>query len=331
MADETIPVHRDIATALRAAPADQASVYRIQIDAGLWQEKLIIDRPNVHLTGAGRSQTRLRFDAAAGQLSPAGIPWGTWGCATLTVRAPGFRASALSIENGFDYLQHLRSPQLSQQGSNGAQAVALMLDQGADRSLLQSVDIQSHQDTLFVDRGRSLFRECRIAGSVDFVFGAGTAVLQKCTVHSRFRPGKERQGYLAAPSTSVEQEFGLCFLDCALTRDVEVANGSVVLGRPWRPTRKFADGEYGDPGVLGAALYRNCWMDGHIATVGWDEMAYTARDGNRVMLAAAEARFAEYKNYGPGASADPRRRQLSAAQSARYSMARLLGDWDVAA
>ncbi len=322
-----VPIFPDIGSALRAAPGTGTAPYRVFIESGVWREKLVVEQPNVHLIGAGRGQTLLQFDAAAGHLAADGRPWGTWGCATLIVRAPGFQLRNLSIENNFDYIEHLRNPKLELVGANGAQAVALMLDRGADRSLIEGVDFSSHQDSLFVDAGRSLFRDCTISGSVDFIFGAGCAVFDRCNLHSRFRPGKDRQGYVCAPSTHKDQQFGLCFLDCSLTRDTEIPDSSVALGRAWRPTRPFADGSYGDPDVLGAAAYLRCTMDAHIGDVAWDEMAYTTRDGARVMLKPLDARLFEYQNRGPGALINAQRRQLSAAEAGRYTIDRILGDW----
>jgi pectinesterase len=322
-----VPVFPDIGSALRAAPSAGSAPYRVFIESGVWREKLVVERPGVHLIGAGRGRTRIKFDTAAGHLAADGKPWGTWGCATVIVRAPGFRAQNLSIENNFDYIEHLRHPKLEQIGSNGAQAVALMLDRGADRSLIEQVDISSHQDSLFVDAGRSLFRDCTVSGSVDFIFGAGCSVFDRCNLHSRYRPGKDRQGYVSASSTRSDQQFGLCFLDCILTRDAEIPDGSVGLGRAWRPTRPFADGSYGDPDVLGAAAYLHCTMDAHIGEVAWDEMAYSARDGSRVMLKPLDARLFEYQNHGPGALINAQRRQLSEAEAGRYTIDRILGDW----
>ena len=106
-------------------------------------------------------------------------------------------------------------------GPNGPQAVALMLDAGQrSRSLLHDVDLSSHQDTLFVDAGRSLFRSCRISRQrglrVRRRAGAGS---RTASCVSRFRPGKERQGYIAVPSTPQAQAHGLVFSRCRLTRE----------------------------------------------------------------------------------------------------------------
>src|SRR5262245_43976963 len=203
-----------------------------------------------------------------------------------------------------------------------------MLDGGSDRALLEDVLITGHQDTLFLDSGRSLLRRCHVAGSVDFVFGAGRALLDSCEVLSRYRPDKPRQGYIAAPSTPANQEHGLTFIDCRLTREPAVPARSVVLGRAWRATREFPDGRYGDPGVLGSAVFLRCWMDAHIAQEGWDAMGYTARDGSRAQLEPGAARLFEFASRGPGAIADPRRRLLSAQEAKLHEASAVLAGWN---
>jgi pectinesterase len=304
--------YASLAAAIAAAPGTRA--FRIGVGAGSWDEKLVIDTPNVQLIGVQRGLTRIGSDRAAGHLRPDGQPWGTWGCASLIVRAPGFRARALTIENRFDYRAHLARPVLETVGANGAQAVALMLDRGADRAVLEDCDIDGHQDTLFAEAGRTWLRRCRVRGSVDFIFGAGECVLDDCEILSLHRPGKERQGYLTAPSTNAGQAVGLLLRRCNLLRETGVADASVALGRPWRPTRDFADGRYGDPQVRGSAAFVDCWMDAHI-DAQWDDMAYSARDGSRVMFPALEARLAEAGSRGPGALAGPRRPRLDDAQA----------------
>jgi pectinesterase len=319
-----VPRFASLGAALAAAaPGDRP--WRIGIGAGTWRERVLVERANVHLAGAGRGRTRIVHDTAAGHLRPDGQPWGTWGCATVIVRAPGFRASALTIGNDFDYIGHLRDPQLETIGANGAQAVALMLDAGADRSGFRDLDLVGHQDTLFVDAGRSWFQRCTVSGSVDFVFGAGRALFDDCRLHSRHRPGKPRQGYVAAASTLASDPLGLVFRRCQLSHEPQVPAGSVALGRAWRPTRDFPDGRYGDPDAVGAALFIDCWLDAHVDPVGWDAMAYTDRTGARVLLEPGLARLHEYRNRGPGAASS--RPQLSAAQAQAVQAALAADDW----
>lgn len=311
----TIPVFTSISAALAAAPANSRKPFRIHIDSGVWSEKVVVDKPNIHLTGAGREHSAIRFDAAAGQRDPQGELWGTWGCASVRVTAPGFAANNLSIVNGFDYLEHLRAPKLETIGSNGAQAVALMLDQGSEGARIRDCSIVGHQDTLFVDAGRSMFRDCAISGSVDFIFGAGQARFEQCELRSRFRPGKERQGYIAAPSTLASSKYGLVFHRCQLSHEPGVPPASVALGRAWRPTRDFPDGRYGDPRAVGAAAFIRCDMASHVALNGWDAMKFTSADGERVELQPGQARMYEYLSNGPGAKVNGDRPQLSRQQA----------------
>lgn len=314
-----------LAEAIAAGPGD--APLRILLGEGTHREKVVVERPNVSLTGAGPASV-LSFDTAAGMPAPDGRPWGTWRCATLTVRAPGFSARNLTIENAFDYVADLSTPQFERVGSNGAQAVALMLGEGSDRAFIENVRITGHQDTLFTDAGRGLFRNCFISGSVDFIFGAGAMYFDRCELQSRYRPLMQRNhGWVAVPSTRREHPYGLVFNRCRLTREAQVPLASVALGRPWRPTREFADGRYGDPSVLGMAAFLRCWMDDHISADGWDEMGYTARDGTRLFLQPGEARFGEYASEGPGAFTNRRRPQLRAAAARAISEAAVLNGW----
>jgi pectinesterase len=236
-------------------------------------------------------------------------------------------ARNLTIANTFDYVGNLQEAEDDPTRLKDPQGVALMLDEGSDRALIDDVELFGHQDTLFIDRGLSLFRRCRIQGSVDFVFGSGRSMLRGCEIVSRFRPGKPRQGYVAAPSTPVAQPFGLVFHDCRLTKEAEVPAPSVVLGRPWRPARQFDDGRYGDPAAVGNAAFIRCWMDDHVSADGWEEMGYTAKSGERVFLQPKEARLVEFDSRGPGARASARRRVVTPDEAARYAPENVLDGW----
>ncbi|WP_205412170.1 pectinesterase family protein [Sphingomonas crusticola] len=283
------PRHAGLAAALAVAAKPRQGPFRIWLGAGVWREKLVVAAPDVWITGEDRSGTRIRFDAASGLAGPDGYPWGTGGSGTIIVKAPGFHAANLTIENSFD------PAALGAEAPHDRQAVALMLAAGSDRTLLARVDILGRQDTLYVNAGRSIFRQCLVAGTVDFVFGAGQAHLSHCEVRSR------GPGYIAAPSTNRSSPVGLVFDHCHLTHEPGVAAGSVYLARPWRPTRQFADGLYGDPDAVGMVNYLHCRMEAHIAPAAWTSMTYRDRAGERVALEPGVVRFAERGSTGPGA------------------------------
>jgi pectinesterase len=315
-------------TLAAALSAQTRSPWRIRLRAGTWTEKLTIRQPGVHLIGEGRNKTVLTYNSAAGQLDAEGKPLGTPGSATLTIEAPDCVLSDLTLANHFDYIDAIARQKFAPIGPNGAQALALWLAKDADRTLLDQVDLVGHQDTLFADKGTSLFRACRISGSVDFIYGAGRALFEECEIVSRFRPGLQRNhGFITAPSTDRRQPFGLVFRACRLIREPEVPPASVVLGRPYRPRKQFADGAYGDPDAVGSSVFLSCWMDDHISADGWDEMYYANADGGRSPLRPEEARFFEYGSTGPGAFENRRRRWLTEAEAAAYGDTAILDGW----
>ncbi|MFT3808172.1 pectinesterase family protein [Arenimonas sp.] len=320
--------HASLSSALRAAPGDASRPYRIAIAPGLWRGQVRIDKPNIHLIGSGRDASVIAFGASAGDRREDGSTLGTAASATVTVVAPGFHAYRLGIHNDFDYATALAAGA----AQDGAQAVALRLAGNSDRCLLRDVALLSHQDTFYPDAGRCLLRHCLVAGSVDFIFGAGCAWFEQCELRSRHRPAQARQGWLVAPSTPISQAAGLVFDRCRLRADAGMPANSVALGRAWRPTRDFADGRYGDPQATGQAVFLDCWMDAHIDRAqGWDAMRYRSRSGERIDLSPEHARLYEYGSRGPGAARSPNRRWLSPAQAAEFRREVVLGDWREAA
>ncbi|MFT4171885.1 MAG: pectinesterase family protein [Rhodocyclaceae bacterium] len=319
------PTYRSVQAALDAAPA--VGAYRIGIRRGIYTEKLLIERPDVTLIGEDRDTTVLRFGAASGHLGPGGRRWTTWGCATVIVRARNFSARRLSIENSFDYPANQVKDVSDPSRLADPQAVALMIDTGADRTLLRQVSLRGYQDTLFVNAGRSCFDQVEISGHIDFIFGAGTAMFRQCDIVCRARPDCMPMGWITAPSTDTGQAHGLLFVQCRLLREATVPDGAFALGRPWHPTTQFADGRYADPHAIGQAIFVDCWMDAHIAAQGWDRMHGTAPDGGRMYFQPEDARFFEYHSAGPGARQHARRRQSGPTEQAVRDPASILGDW----
>lgn len=309
---------RTLKYALDSAAQSARDPYRILLLPGRYHEKLEVSRPGIELVGAGRDLSILSFDAASGLRRPDGAEWGTAGSATLTIRAPRFAARHLTIANGFDYPDNFARTGSDPARIASPQAVAVFLATGSDDAQFEDVALTGFQDTLFVDAGRSRFLRCRVAGHVDFIFGAGWALFENSDIVSRPRPGVNPQGYVTAPSTPRAQPHGLVFHDCRLAAENDqVLPGQTFLGRPWHPARTFADGRHADPDAIGSTVLLRCWLDQHIATTGWTEMGGTARDGSRTMFQPGEARFFEFESRGPGAVRNESRRELSATEAKR--------------
>lgn len=282
----------------------------IRLAPGVFEEKLTVRVPGLTIVGSGPGSV-IRFGDAAGTLTPAGTPIGTGGSASLTIAAPGVTLRNVTVRNGFDYIGARRD--------QGAQAVALLIAREADRCSIADCAIEGYQDTLYV-QARSRFSRCRIAGTVDFVFGGGAAWFEACRIVTRRVPESASAGYLAAPSTPADQRFGLVFDRCRVEREAGVPDRSAWLGRPWRAG--------GDMRLLGQAAFLHCWMDAHIRREGWTSMGYRAADGSRVMLAPEQARLFEYASRGPGAApAGTTRRLLDRAAARAFTERAVLGGW----
>ena len=327
-AEPTANIFTNIQSALDAAPDNSVKPYKIYIAAGNYYEKLTITKPNIQLLGEGAKTTRIYFDAYAGQTYAEGKTWGTPGSATVTIRATDIQLHQLTIENSFDFLSNDALASDDAKRVANTQAVALFLDAGSDRVLVRNARLLGYQDTLFVNAGRSWFNKTFIAGNVDYIFGKGNALFTDSEIHTlgRGKPNNPH-GYLVAPSTQIADEFGLTFIDCKLTRAESVPDNSVPLGRPWHPTTQFPDGRYADPNAIGKAVFINTWMDAHITLDGWYSMNGTAKDGTKVPFLPEDSRFFEFKNSGPGAAINSKRRQLKDDEAKNYTRENILGDW----
>ncbi len=317
-----------VQAALDAAPAGAVTPFKIFIQPGDYYEKLVIDKPNIYLIGAGMDKTRILFDAYSGKVSEPGKTWGTRGSGTVIVRAADVQFHNLTIENSFDFVSNDALENDDPQKIRHSQAVALHLDKGSDRVLAREVQLLGYQDTLFVDAGRAWFDRNKIAGNVDFIFGAGNALFTDSEIITRIR-GRDSipHAYVTAPSTQITDEYGLTFIRCKLTREPGVPDNSTPLGRPWHPTTDFPDGRYADPNAIGKAVFIDTEMDAHITRDGWYWMGGTTRDGGKEPFMPEDARFFEYQSHGAGAHKNAKRRQLTTEDAQHYTWETLMGDW----
>ncbi len=314
------PTFRSLGAALTALPANGIGRTAIFIRNGRYHEKLTIDRPYVTLVGESRDSTILSYDAASDTPNPGGGTYGTRGSFTLRIVAPDFRAENLTIENAFDYPANVAKADGDPTKLKNMQAVALMTDLGSDRASFVNVKVTGYQDTLFANSGRSYFYDCEVWGHVDFIFGAGQAVFDSCTIVSRDRHSATTNGYVTAASTDGAQPFGFLFVHSRLVKeDSAMSKNSVTLGRPWHP---FASAR-----ANASVAFIACWMDDHIGARGWDRMSSVDSTGTRVWYEPSSARFVEFGTTGPGAVASPSRRVLSAADAQRYTAANVLDGW----
>ncbi|WP_233413833.1 pectinesterase family protein [Nucisporomicrobium flavum] len=296
--------HTEVQAAVDAVPAGGL----VDIRPGTYRGQVVVpaDKPDLLFRGLGASPADVVIvdDRANGTPRPGGGTWGTSGSASVTVDGPGFQARNLTFANDFDEAAH---PEIT-----GRQAVAVLTR--ADRVAFEAVRFLGNQDTLYLNspaadvHARVSLRGCHVEGDVDFIFGRATAVLERCRIHSLSRGSTTNNGYVTAPSTDLGNPYGFLFAACAFTSDAPPA--SVFLGRPWHPSQ--------DPDAVGQCVVRNSLLGAHIGPAPWSDFGtWPWRD----------ARFAEYRNAGPGATVTPDRPQLTPEEAAALTPAAYLAGW----
>ena len=284
--------YSSIQKAIDAAPATGGTVV---IAPGTYREVLTIDKPHIELRGsaADPSGTVVVNDRSAGANG------GTLHSSTVSITGDDFLAENITFENDFNRTH----PQLTA----GSQALALLIT--GDRAIFRHIRLLGNQDTVYAGSrncapdgpacipARQYFSDCYIAGNVDFIFGDGNAVFDRCEIHSTAHHG----GFLTAQAKHYPAEDSAFVFDhCKLTAEA-AAEGPIYLGRPWRP--------------YSTVIFLNTEMGAHIDPSGWREW----HPGETHSLDTSF--YAEYGSTGPGAHAsgrDPHTHFLSQEEIRKY-------------
>lgn len=315
-----------IREALAAAPAS-GTPWRILIKEGVWNERLVIEKP-VTLIGTSKEQTQIEANTPAGALDDSGKKLSTGRTSTVEIRASNVTIENLTIRNSFDFPANSALADDDPLKLKDTQAVALMVSEDIDKVRFRHIRLEGYQDTFYSKSGsRSYFTDCEVSGHVDFIFGPGIAVFDRCNIIARNRNDiAPPYGYITAPATQADEKFGLFIINSKLSKEEGVPAKSFALGRPWHPTTQFNDGRYADPNAIGMAAFINCEIDDHI--YGWDKMSGKDKAGNKTWFFPEDSRFYEAANKGPGAGQGGEHYQLSPADAAQYNLVAIFSGWD---
>jgi pectinesterase len=275
VADDGSGDFKTVQEAVNASPDDSADRTIIHIKPGTYYGQIIVPKTKANLTfeGEDAQTTKITWDRNVQEPIPEGADKFNPG---IQIKATDFHADQLTIENT--------------SGDHG-QALALRID--ADRATITNCRIIAWQDTLMINNGRDYFKDCYIAGRVDFIYGPATGWFENCEIHSR------NGGHVTAASTPQDHPFGFVFNHCKLTGDANPwqppttgplstrpvkVTPKADLGRPWRP--------------YGSVTFLNCEMGDHITPKGWNNWGKVENEKT--------ARYAEYNTTGDGANPDSR-------------------------
>lgn len=271
--------------AIDAVPDFRKNITRIYVCKGVYKEKLVIAPCKQHIALYGEEGAVISYDDYANKQNVFGENKGTSGSSSVYIYASDFYAENITFENT--------------SGPVG-QAVACFV--AGDRVHFRKCRFLGFQDTLYTwgRNSRQYYEECYVEGTVDFIFGASTAVFDSCVIHSK------TGGYVTAPSTPQGAKYGYVFYDCRLTAE-QGLEGKVYLSRPWRPYAQ--------------AVFVRCELGSHIRPEGWNNWGKESNESTVF--------YAEYQNTGEGTSVENRVAYGTQLPNLRgYTMAEVLAGED---
>ncbi|KAJ7513452.1 hypothetical protein O6H91_23G000200 [Diphasiastrum complanatum] len=222
---------KTVQAAVDSVPVGNSQWVYIQINAGIYREKVCIEynKPYIIFQGAGRSQTVISWgDTAEGE--------GTANSATFSALASNFIAKGIGFQN---------TAQPPPPGAQNRQAVAALLS--GDMAAVYSCGFYGAQDTLFDYQGRHYFKDSYIEGSIDFIFGHAQSMFRGCELHAI----AESTGSLTAHNRwNPSENSGFVFVNCIIS-----GTGQIFLGRAW--------------GAYSRVIFLYTFMNNIILPEGW--------------------------------------------------------------
>ncbi len=279
----------------------------IELANGTYQELLYVrDKNNLTIKGASREGTVIAYpnnesystgSGAAIASKPAlGAKVGAMGgrCLFLVESCNNLVLEDLTIENTFWADDHK------------GQAETIYFNADNKRLTIENCSLISWQDT-FLCKGEVWVHNSLIAGHVDYIWGYPKVCLfEDCEIRSR------AGGYIVQARVNNATDKGFVFLNCKLTAEAGVANGSMYLARSGGDTSKYDN-----------VTFVNCEMSPVIAPAGWHT--------GKTPTPAEPTAVSGWKEYGTtGVSTSSRNsygKQLTAAEAEPFSSKQAVLGW----
>lgn len=282
----------------------------VEVGAGTYNEMLFLrDKNNVTIKGASREGTVISYPNNESWCQGSGGSRNAKPALGAAISNAGGRGlmlvencdaltiSDLTIENSFGALKGQAETIYFNSGSN------------AHKLIIENCNLLSYQDT-FLCKGVVWVHKSLIAGHCDFIWGYPSACLfEDCEIRAR------AAGYIVQARIPEASDKGFVFLNCSLTAESGVKDGSMYLARSG-----------GDSKVFDNVTYINCSMSRVIASGGW----YASPLPNPSSPTAVSG----WKEYGstdaagkPLSGHSARGRYLSADEAAAFSSRQAVLGW----
>ncbi|KAF5189044.1 Pectinesterase/pectinesterase inhibitor [Thalictrum thalictroides] len=214
---------KTISEAIAAYPKNHRGRFVIYVKAGIYKEYVTVPQKaiNVYMYGDGPRKTIVTGDK---NFAINGI--NTMNTATFAAIGDGFIARSMAFQNTA--------------GAAGHQAVALRV--ASDMSAFYNCRIDGYQDTLYYHAQRSFYRNCVISGTIDFIFGKGTALIQNSKIIVRMGAPNQFNTVTADGRENKLMRTGLVIQNCNIVADARLHPQRLTyksyLGRPWKQFAK---------------------------------------------------------------------------------------------
>ena len=253
-----------IQDALNEVPKYNNQTFVIYVKEGVYEEYVKVDKWLTHVLIIGDGPTKTRLTGNRNYVD--GTP--TFKTATLIVAGDHFIAKDIGVENTAGAIKH--------------QAVALRVQ--SDQSIFYNCHMDGYQDTLYAHTYRQYYRDCRISGTIDFIFGDASAFFQNCTFVVRKPLDNQNCIVTAQGRKERHQPTGIILHNCTITGEADYIplkdKNKAYLGRPWKQYSK--------------TIIMESYIEGLIQPEGWlPWMGDFALD---------TCYYGEYNNDGPGAA-----------------------------
>ncbi|XP_021283279.1 probable pectinesterase 29 [Herrania umbratica] len=256
--------HGDFITiqkAIDSIPSMNSLWIHIHVKAGIYNEKLNIprDKPRILLVGESRGSTVVQFGDGGSSIESS----------TFSVYAEEFLAMDITFKNTHNL----------QPGNPITWAPAALIN--ADKAAFYRCGFIGLQDTLTDSQGRHYFENCYIEGAVDFIWGNGRSIYQRCILNATASLlGRGRTAYITAQARdSTTDDSGFVFKYCSV-----FGTGPAYLGRAFRQYARV--------------LFYQTQMANIIVPEGWSAWNNVGKEDSIV--------YAEVDCEGPGADKSKR-------------------------
>ncbi|XP_019161972.1 PREDICTED: pectinesterase-like [Ipomoea nil] len=256
---------KTITGALKSYPPKHKAKYVIYVKAGVYDEIVEVGKKmkNVFMYGDGAGKTII-----TGKKNYAHMKITTSKTATFSALGKGFVARGITFRNTA--------------GPEGHQAVAYRSQ--SDMSAIFDCSIEGYQDTLYYHTYRQFYRNCVISGTIDFIFGKGTALIQNSIIIAR-KPLVHQFNTITADGKELAKaKGGVVLQNCRIVPETALNplrfKVKTYFGRPWKAysTTVVMESQIGDL----------------LSPLGWKIW-----DGENFEKTCM---YYEYKNSGPGAN-----------------------------